>query len=97
MVTAPRTFTTTAVASRDSLAHRPQELATVIAAEKRNLEAQIAAAGMRRIGPWRLAYMWAVGDDSTTPHGWKRAPGGLRKNASARVVRITATATDVAK
>jgi len=90
-MTTPRTFTTNAVASRDSLSVNPDELATVIAQEKRNLEAQIAAAGMRRTGSYRMSYLWAVGDDSTTPHGWKRAPGGLRKNASARVVRITAT------
>ena len=88
MTASPKPYTATAVASRDSLTHRPQELATVIATEKANLEAQMARDGYRRTGAWKLSAFWAVGDDSTTPHGWKRT---VQRKASARVVRIMAT------
>lgn len=88
-MTGPRTFTATAVASKQSLTVNPGELATVVAAEKANLTAEIGKAGYRRTGPWYQSVMWAVGDDTTTPHMWKRS---TRAKASARVVRITATA-----
>ena len=90
-MTAARTFTATAVASKDSLTVNPGELAAVIAAEKARVEADMAAAGMRRSGPWRYSSRWAAGDDSTTPHSWRRSVGGLRVYASARVVRIECT------
>lgn len=81
-----RTFTTVAIASRDDLAVHPDVLATVVAAEKARLTVEMTKAGYRRQGPWRQSVMWAVGDDSTSPHSWRRA---TQAKASARVVHIT--------
>jgi hypothetical protein len=87
-MTATRTFTATAVASRDSLTVNPQELATVVATEKARLLADMAAAGYRQQGRIRTSVMWAREDRTTTPHEWRRT---VQRLASARVVRITAT------
>jgi hypothetical protein len=88
-VTTARTFTATAIASKDDLAIHPGVLAVVIAAEKARVEADMAAAGMRRSGAWRQSTFWARGDDTTTPHSWARC---LKRNASARVVHLSADA-----
>jgi hypothetical protein len=87
-MTTARTYSATAIASKDDLAIHPGVLAVVIAAEKARVEADMASAGMRRSGAWRQSTFWARGDDTTTPHSWARC---LKRNASARVVRLECT------
>lgn len=84
-MTAPRTFTTKAIASKDSLTVNPDELNTVIDAERRRLTLDVREAGYRRQGPWRYSWKWA----RPVGVGWLRTPKRL---ATARVVTITCQA-----
>jgi hypothetical protein len=83
-----RTFTATAVASRDDLALHPDVLETVVAAEMARITEDMAKAGYRQQGPWRQTFFWARKDNSTTPHSWRRT---FKRLATARVVRISVT------
>ena len=84
-----QTFATTAVASKDDLTVHPGVLARNVVAEKAALTEQMRRDGYVRVGRWRTSTFWAVGDDTTTPHSWRRT---TQRKATARVVRISCVA-----